>query len=367
MVTRVNNPKRVSFEGGGAFWSDLKKEVDEYLNPKRKASGYRKLYRKAVLIGIWYLVSYIGLVLIAGNVWQVAVFGASLIFALYAAACGIMHDGNHGAFSSNKGANRAAGFLLDLLGGSSFTWKVKHNRMHHTMPNVDEEDEDIDLPPFARVTSTQEWRPWYQWQHIYLWFFYGLVSLRWQIWGDIVHLKRGRIKNKELNATTRDYIEFGIGKALFLSWVLFLPLALHFSWQGAMTVLVVLLVLSWFFSLLLITTFQLAHCVDEALFSSPADVDERGKLPNKWAIHQVKSTTDFCPDNRLITWLTGGLNFQVVHHLFQHTSHCHYPAIAGLVRDTCRKHNVQYVCHPTLRSALAAHYRHLKNMGRKPQ
>ena len=35
-----------------------------------------------------------------------------------------------------------------------------------------------------------------------------------------------------------------------------------------------------------------------------------------WAAHEVETTVDFCPRNRFLTWLLGGLNYQIEHHLF---------------------------------------------------
>jgi linoleoyl-CoA desaturase len=60
----------------------------------------------------------------------------------------------------------------------------------------------------------------------------------------------------------------------------------------------------------------------------------------------------------------GGLNFQVEHHLFPKISHIHYPAISKLVRETCEEFNVRYIEYPTVISAVRAHIRHLKNLGR---
>ena len=62
--------------------------------------------------------------------------------------------------------------------------------------------------------------------------------------------------------------------------------------------------------------FQLAHCVEEAEFPLP------GRTPagcdNSWAVHQVETTVDFARKSRVVSWLLGGLNFQIEHHLFPH-------------------------------------------------
>jgi len=63
----------------------------------------------------------------------------------------------------------------------------------------------------------------------------------------------------------------------------------------------------------------------------------------------------------------GGLNFQVEHHLFPKISHIHYPAISKLVRETCAEFNIRYIEYPTVTDAIAAHIRHLRNLGRSAQ
>ena len=38
----------------------------------------------------------------------------------------IQHDGNHGAFAESRILNRLAGWTLDLISASAFTWEVQH-------------------------------------------------------------------------------------------------------------------------------------------------------------------------------------------------------------------------------------------------
>jgi linoleoyl-CoA desaturase len=357
----------VKLRSGGDFWKELNSEVKAYLDqPGVRNWGYRALHRKATIIVVWATVSYI-LLVTAHSVLGVVLAGVSLALAFAAAAFNIMHDGGHRAFSRSKRVNSLASFTLEFLGGSSYTWDYKHNRAHHTYPNVDGLDEDIDQPPFARLASSQEWRTWHRWQHLYLWFVYGLVSVRWQLYGDIPVLLRGRISDYELtNFNKKELARFSLGKVIFVSWAFAIPLASHWSWHGALALLVTYLALGWFFSFVLIVTFQLAHCVDEAQFSSKDEADEAGKLPNTWAVQQVLSTTNFCPRNRVLTWFMGGLNYQLEHHLFSGIPHVHYPVVSKIVRRVCEKHGLKYMSKPTLRSALAGHYRHLRDMAQPP-
>jgi linoleoyl-CoA desaturase len=83
-----------------------------------------------------------------------------------------------------------------------------------------------------------------------------------------------------------------------------------------------------------------------------------------WAVHQVETTVDFARENRAATWLLGGLNFQIEHHLFSRICHINYPAIAPLVEQTCREFGVRYKHNKTFLTALRSHYCWLRSMGR---
>ena len=106
--------------------------------------------------------------------------------------------------------------------------------------------------------------------------------------------------------------------------------------------------------------FQLAHTVEHTDFPIPA---EDGKIENEWAIHQVQTTANFATRNKFITWFCGGLNFQIEHHLFPKVSHIHYPAISRIVREACQEYGINYVEFPRVTSAVASHYRLLRNLG----
>jgi linoleoyl-CoA desaturase len=67
--------------------------------------------------------------------------------------------------------------------------------------------------------------------------------------------------------------------------------------------------------------------------------------------------------SRVVTWLVGGLNFQIEHHLFPRISHVNYPAISKLVEQTCRGFGVTYTEHRSFREGLTAHFRWLRRMG----
>ena len=147
------------------------------------------------------------------------------------------------------------------------------------------------------------------------------------------------------------------GKCVYFALALIIPQYLHTTWVGLIFYGVVSLVLG----IVLSVVFQLAHCVDEASFPVPRP--ETGRMENSWAVHQVETTVNFARRSRLVTWFTGGLNFQIEHHLFPRVCHVHYPALAPVVEQTCREFGISYRAHPTVWSGVASHYRWLRCMG----
>jgi linoleoyl-CoA desaturase len=272
----------------------------------------------------------------------------------------VHHDANHGAYFAGRRRNHVLGWLAAdvLLGFSSYVWRVKHNVAHHTYTNVDGYDDDVAQTPFLRFLPSQPPRPWYRLQHVYVWLLYAVMIVRAQSTADATAIARGRIGSVNLRRPRGlDLAGLAAGKALFVGWALVAPLHVYPWW----------LVLAGYGAagvhagLVTATTFQLAHCVEEADAAAPAELAAASR---PWAVHEVETTVDFCPRNAVLTWLLGGLNFQIEHHLFPRVPHTHYPRIAEIVRRRAEEHGVRYTVQPSLRHALGSHQRHVRTLGR---
>jgi linoleoyl-CoA desaturase len=122
------------------------------------------------------------------------------------------------------------------------------------------------------------------------------------------------------------------------------------------------LVFGLFAGFVLSIVFQLAHTVEHTQFPH---ANTQNKLEDEWAVHQLKTTANFATHNKVISWLVGGLNFQVEHHLFPKISHVHYPAISKIIKKACEDFGITYIEYPKMRLALASHVHHLKNLSHK--
>jgi linoleoyl-CoA desaturase len=352
--------QRPSFGSGGDFILDTRREVEAYLESGRvRMRARQKLYAKTFVAFALWAASWGTLIFAHPGVLLGVLALAGLIFATVLIGFCVQHDANHGAYFGTRRANHLMGWTSDAFAGfSSYAWRVKHNIAHHTYTNVAGYDDDINQAPFARLTPNQTPKPWYRLQHIYIWPLYSLMVLRWQTGADIAALVRGRIGSSPIKLPRR-WALVGLisGKLIFIGWAIVVPLLIYPWW----VVLAGYLVFTSVTSLITATTFQLAHCVEEADFAS---VDEVTASKRVWAVHEVETTVDFCTGNVPLTWVLGGLNYQIEHHLFPQLPHTHYPRIAAIVRRNAAKHGVRYTAQPSLFAALRSHQRHLRGLGR---
>ncbi len=335
----------------------IDRRVREHLGT-RPTRDSALMYAKALgLVGAAGL-SYWMLVFEAAS-WQGAL-GASVVLALALVGIGfnVQHDGNHGGFSTLPWVNRVAGFTLDLIGASSYFWKDKHNHSHHVYTNIPDEDADINLGPLARLSDDHHWLWFHRYQHVYLWVLYAFVHLRY-LYSDLQRLFFG--KRDGLSAGPprgSDLAALVFGKAVFLGLAFGVPLTRH----GFGTVLGVYVFVSMIMGVIFSIVFQLAHSVD--IVEHPVASD--GTKHAEWAVHQIRTTANFAPGNRFLTFALGGLNYQREHHLFPKVAHVHYPGIARVVREVCAEHHVDVCEAPSVIEALRSHYRFVRRMGVKP-
>ena len=89
-------------------------------------------------------------------------------------------------------------------------------------------------------------------------------------------------------------------------------------------------------------------------------------MKNTWAIHQLFTTSNFSTNNKVMNWFSGGLNFQVEHHLFPNISHIHYKKLSEIVKKTAEEFRLPYNEYRTTRDAIKSHFLFLKSMAKKP-
>lgn len=355
----VNHHLKVKFAPTNSFHKELKRRITQhFVRNEISTKDDVKLYQKTLVIMTWFIVSWTLLVFAAQTWWQAGLLCISLALAMGGIGFSIQHDGNHKAYSSHSWINQMAGFGADLMGVSSYFWNLHHTLLHHSYTNVCGVDLDIDLGVLARYAPQQERRWFHRFQHLYLPVLYCFLLVNWHFYRDFNDFVRGTVGEYKIpRPKGNDLLLFIVGKIGFFALAFGIPCWFHPVSQ----VMVGYLFTSAIVGLLLSFVFQTAHCMPQAKFVDiPAD--DR-PLEDNWAVHQLETTVNFAPNNQLLSWYVGGLNYQVEHHLFPGISHVHYPEMATIVRDTCEEYGVTYNALPTFRDAIVAHFEWLWIMG----
>jgi len=358
--TAISFPKR----GAEDFIREVKAGVAGYFAvPGRSTKADWSMRLKTVVLILLVLGPYAAIM--SNRLSPLAMLGCSFVMGVGMAGVGfgISHDALHGAYSSSPTVNRLLGLSFDLLGANSYMWKLTHNVIHHTYTHIDGVDEDIDFAPFLLLPphARHQWQ--HRYQHLYAFATYSIAVLFWVFVKDYRYfLKRdlGPYKNKKHPRS--EVAILVIGKIVHYSWMLVIPaIVVHVAWWQF---LIGFLTVQLTAGLILGVVFQLADVVEGTDYPLP---DGTGAMENTWLLHEMITTSNFAPRNRLVGWYVGGLNYQIEHHLFPKICSVHYPAISAIVRSTAEAHGVPYNEHATLRGAIRSHYRMLKRLGQDPR
>lgn len=285
-------------------------------------------------------------------------------FGMAGIGMGVMHDAIHGSYSKNKKINTLLGYTFNLIGANAIVWKIQHNVLHHTYTNIDQADDDLNAPFFLRFSPHAKHYWIHQFQHIYIWFFYGISTLSWITTKDYVRLKRykdmGFIDKKHEYEKT--LVSMTAWKLLYYSYALVLPMIMvPLSWW---VILLAFLSMHMVTGLLVSIVFQIAHIMPDNEFPLP---DQKGMMNEDWYGHQFATTTNFSPNSNLLFWLIGGLNYQVEHHVLPDVCHVHYKGLTKIVSDTAKEFGMPYHVKKSVIHAIGDHIKMLRSLGKKHQ
>jgi fatty acid desaturase (delta-4 desaturase) len=241
------------------------------------------------------------------SLWSSVTFGLVLAFC---GLLGLQHSGNHGAVSCRSWVNEACAAVIYLAGGSRYGWTQQHQVAHHSYTNGALDGDYSSSEPVAMLRPTGHRSWWHRYQWIYLHIlapFYGLGKL------------------------TGEWHGVGYDSYTSCSNVVFRLLGLVVIGSSASVSYWYPLVVFMVTSVVLVETFILSHN-----FQGVRAADAN----TCWYAGQVESSCTY--GGRISGWLTGGLNYQIEHHLFPKMNPIHYPTIQPVVQRLCAKHDVQY-------------------------
>jgi linoleoyl-CoA desaturase len=329
--------------------------VNEYFSKNKisKTDNLNYYLKFFILLSIW-IVCWSFLTFYNHNIINVIL--SSIFLGFITAILGInsMHDGGHFSTSKYKFLNNLFAYVSDVMGASSFFWKIKHNVLHHTYTNINSLDDDLNAGVVARLSPQQNKKYYHKYQHIYMIPLYGLLMFKWNFLDDYICFFKKSVSFKEIEMSKKDKFMFFFGKFINLCWLILIPSFFH-SFK-----LVVTETLLIYFStgLVISLIFIVAHLVEGVKFMD-ADQD----LNEGFFEHQLSTTTDFSINSKLALFISGGLNYQTVHHLTPSINHMHYQALSKLLEKFCKENNLNYKHFPDYKSAFKSHFKFLKSMG----
>ncbi len=341
------------------FATTLRQRVDAYFQQNglsRHANGY--FWWKAA----FFLGAYFGIyaAILSGRFSEPVMLALCLALGFTVACIGfnVGHDACHNAVSDKPWMNRLFMHSFTVMGANVYNWNISHNIVHHSYTNIPEADGDLHPMPFLRFYPKEGKKPVHRYQHWYAFFLYSLTSLAWVFPKDFRHFfERKLIAYDKPEPPASEYVWLFAGKAAYYFAFLVLPaIVLDLPWWKVLIGFTAMHLVAGF---LLATVFQLGHLVEGTRLVPLGD----GKIPASWLAHQVETSANFATRNPLALFCTGGLNFQIEHHLFPRISHAHYPALAKIVKETAAEYGVHYTEYPSFGAALASHRRVLKAMG----
>jgi len=223
-------------------------------------------------------------------------------------------------------------------------WEYEHNIMHHYHLGEDDDPDNVErnmqwliqskIPMWLRrvivYTFAMTWKFSY----------YAPNTMR------ILDNKERR-KNKEpeisdynyLPTTARGkrlwkdfYLPYGLFQFVFLP-LLFLPL----GWGAVGSALIILLMAEAYANLHSFLVIVPNHSAGDIYqFSEPH------KSQGEFYLRQIMGSVNYNTGTDLIDFAQGFLNYQIEHHLFPNTPQSYQQRMQPLVKEICRKHNIEY-------------------------
>jgi linoleoyl-CoA desaturase len=326
--------------------------ADQKISPKADRSMWVKIGAGlAVLAGSW-----IALYTVRPGPWAfVGLYvlgGLAQTFLLL----NIAHDSNHNAISASPAVNKTLNYVFDVCGISSYMWRILHHRGHHSCINLHGEDDALTGRGIFRFTPHEPHARWHRFQHIYALFFYAMFSLDYVFVRDFEAFffpKHDYIQRTK--HPLKEYLILFAGKIFYVTYMLVLPVVV--LKKPVLLVLGAFLIVHLIVGLSVSLVFQTTHTIDTTYF--PTD---RGEFDNS-VYHIFATTADYATGNPVVSWLAGGLNHHIAHHLCPFVCHTHYAPLTRIVEETAAEFGVPYRQHPTMTRAIWHHLILLKQLG----
>jgi fatty acid desaturase len=237
---------------------------------------------------------------------------------------------------------------------------------HHLYTNVRGADPDLGEgdTDFRRVSPAQTWYPIYKYQHIYAPLMYGLLPFKARIVDSDCFIRRVNGRIRVVAPSTFFLVAYLVGKMNFIITRFVVPLFFMSLGRLMLSFFIAEFILGYYLAFV----FQVSHVATDVDFlATPLPPAPAAKIDEDWAVSQIRTTQDYAFGSTVTSYFTGGLNYQIVHHLFPTVHQEYLGEIAPIVRDTCKEFGLPYHCRKNFLAAFMSHIDYLYIMGQDPQ
>ena len=245
----------------------------------------------------------------------------------------IQHDANHGVLGIHKWYHNIYKCSIDWIGKSHNIWNKEHYQ-HHLNTNIFKYDPSIDMNHILYLNKWDDYKWFNYYQNYYIWFlllFYGFIEVF-------------NFKNLTVFALFM--------RCLFFCKLLVFPFLISHNIFKVVVGFIIITIVSGFILSLL---FIVSHLFENTTFYNHIVSTNL----NSYYKHQIECSSSY--GNWLDGILTGGLNYQIEHHLFSTICSIHYPEIQKDVIKLCYKYNLKYNYYSSFIDNLKSTYKFLEN------
>jgi len=346
--------------GDTPFEREIKREVFKIVRRGREFGTIGFFFRALLYVALFFTLQYFW-------VTSSTSYALAVIYGISQAFIGlnVQHDANHGAASKKAWVNDLLGLGADFIGGSKWLWMEQH-WTHHSFTNHHENDPDAyGAEPLLLWNDYPPGHPKRSFIHNFQAFYYIFVLAGYWLSSvfntQVLTLQQSGAKSVGMKMNS-PYILKSRKYAIALRILyIYTNIVAPFVAQGfSLTVVGHILTMGAASSVTLAVLFALSHNF-EKVDRDPTFQTRHGGDSVCWFKAQVETSSTY--GGFVSGCLTGGLNFQVEHHLFPRMSSAWYPFIAPKVREICKSHGVRYAYYPWVWQNLASTIKYLHQAG----
>ena len=325
-----------------SFGEALFEKAEKYFNTRRYGK-YASFF--SLIKGLFFVIIYITAFyfFIFGNnnfsevLWLAVLLGLCHVLI----PVNISHDAIHQSLSKSKWINQLGLYGMEITGANSYMYSKKHLEAHFNKENGSLVN-NITLQ--GLLLQKKEKKSTVNLPYIfYLFYSQYMIFVR-----DFFLFNEPAEKIPVI-----EIAKLWLSKILYATAFLVLPFVLIplLWWQILLSILLMYFIITVLLVVILLM---------------PTEKMETNKMTgsqnnDQWLIEIMAHNVDFSPKSRLLNYIVGGANLNVVHYLFPTANHIHYNTLAVLIEEAANEFGVLYR-KQEVKDVLGIHFNYLKNI-----